>query len=621
MKLFEDKYYQETKASLRELNTEEQIARGNFYLDRYNALKSEMEEVKTQHEELEEMYMTEIEEVDDSPNACIPLIAPIVDGHVSSMTEQNIVSNAKGKRVSDHEFSRDAQLAIDLMLKENDIRQRLKDGIKRYILFGWCICAIDYNESAMDGIGLATLRFPPIHSVLVDGNIKNMNDYQDAQYIIEEVGFQSLMWARKEYGDDIADMIQINNSNNYDNAGVSLDEQFSFMYLKVWHRNNPKGNLQLLEMDGTGFVLRESDPNKPYYKYTENRYPYEFCGLYQQEGVFARFGEGKRLKYLENLLNKLYNEVIYAVQYSSQGKKYIDFDKGQCDPEEVADPDPKKPVACIDPQQNVYVVQGTGINPIVFNLIQMIISEAQRISRFSALMTGNDTGGKITATQAGIQTQQGNTNISDKKSDISWMLSKAARQGLEIQMEKWKTGVDIFEDEKKEKKKWLDIRRLSKIPVLVPADENYIERQEKNNPGLPRPEFMQYIASEDIEKDGEVIKKGTPISKKANFDIDISIGEGLPTNKIALYNIVLSLAQLQLIDETTGQPKPLLGYSQVKKMIEDLVGLPIDDSLEEAKQGLQQYGMQQPKINPINMNPNIPGANQNGTMGGGAIPA
>jgi len=624
--LYEDKYYQVTRKSINDLNTEEQIKRGMFYLDRYNALKSEMEELKTEHEELEKMYSADIEEVEGSPNACIPLIAPIVDGHISSMTEQNIVSNVKGKRISDHEFSRDAQLAIDLTLKENDIRQRLKDGIKRYILFGWCVCAIDYDEGAFDGIGLSTLRFPPIHSVFVDGNIKNMMDYQDAQYIIEEVGFQSLMWARKEYGDDIADVIQINNSDNYDNADVSLDEQFSFMYLKVWHRNNKKGNLQLLEMDGTGFVMRESDPDKPYYKYTENKYPYEFCGLYQKEGEFARFGEGKRLKYLEKLLNNLYNEIILSVQYSSQGKKYIDPVAGGCDPDEVANPDPRIPVICSNPRENVYIAQGTGINAVVVNLVQMIVSEAQRISRFSALMTGNDTGGKITATQAGIQTQQGNTNISDKKADTSNMLGKSAKQSLEIEMEKWQTGVDIYEDEKKEKKKWLDIRRLSKIPVLVPADENYIERHMKNNPDMERPEFMQFLASEDIEKDGEVIKKGTPISKKANFDIDISIGEGLPTNKIALYNIVLSLAQLQVIDENTGQPKPLLGYNQVKKMIEDLVGLPIDDSLEEAKQGLNQYGIPQPNIKPINVNANVPGANMSGamsgaSMGGGGIPA
>ena len=93
---------------------------------------------------------------------------------------------------------------------------------------------------------------------------------------------------------------------------------------------------------------------------------------------------------------------------------------------------------------------------------------------------------------------------------------------------------------------------------------------------------------------------------------------------MALYNIILSLAQLQLIDETTGQPKPLLGYTQAKQMIEDLVGIPIDDALEEAKQGLTNAGIPLPQpplggdVGPVNVNPNIPGANMSGNMSGAA---
>lgn len=334
---------------------------------------------------------------------------------------------------------------------------------------------------------------------------------------------------------------------------------------------------------------------------------------------------------MQELLNNLYNEVITAIQYNSQGKKFID-PAGNCDPDEVADADPSKPVICNDPKNNVYVLQGTGIHPVVLQIITLIVQESQRVARFSALMTGNSTGERITATQAGLQQQQGNTNISDKKQDVSSALSKAAQYGLEICMEKWNSGVDIYEDDQHKKAKWLDVRRLAKIPVQVPIDGNFKQqwkdKNESDHTDLPLPEFMNSVASEDIMDDnGEMLHaKGTPISKKANFDIEISIGEGLPTNKIAVYNIILSLAQLQLIDESTGMPRPLLGYSQVKRMIEDLVGLPIDEALEDAKQTFNQYGIPQPKVPPVNVNPNIPGANMGGNMsgaamGGGGIPA
>ena len=54
------------------------------------------------------------------------------------------------------------------------------------------------------------------------------------------------------------------------------------------------------------------------------------------------------------------------------------------------------------------------------------------------------------------------------------------------------------------------------------------------------------------------------------LDVDVSIGEGLPANKMAQYNIILSLAQLSLPDPMTGQMKPLMSFEQVRKNVESL---------------------------------------------------
>lgn len=627
--IFEDKLDQQYAGkSLHELNTEEQILRGQFYIEKYNSLKAEMDPIEEEHNELERLYKCDRDLIPDAPNSFIPLIAPIIDGQIASITEQDLVSVVKGKRYSDQAYTRDAQKAIDLIFRENDTRARLKSGVRRYSLFGWMVISVDYDPTAMDNFGLATLRFDPIHKVFVDGNVKDMADYQDAAYIIQEIGFKSILWARNKYGDDIADFLQKNNSEAEFNKGAKRDEQYSFKLLRVWHRNNKKGNLQKIEMDGNGFILEESSPDKSYYEWVENKYPIFFAGLYQEEGEFARFGDGKRLKFMQETLNRLWDEVIWAIQYSCQGKKYID-PAGECDPEEVADADPSKPVICKDPTRNIYIAQGKGINPVVIQIINLLLTEAQRVARFSALMTGNSTGEKITATQAGIQKEQGNSNINDKKMDISSALGKAAKYAMEICMEKWVTGLDIWEDDQRKKPYWLDVKKLIEIPIMVPPNKNFTDKWDKNHPDKPLPEFIEWIADEDItDEEGNIIhEKGKKLSKKADFDIEISIGEGLPTNKMALYNIILSLAQLQLLDETTGQLKPLLGYAQAKQMIEDLVGIPIDDALEEAKQGLTNAGIPLPqppngmnggKVAPVNVNPNIPGANMSGNMSGAA---
>jgi hypothetical protein len=247
-------------------------------------------------------------------------------------------------------------------------------------------------------------------------------------------------------------------------------------------------------------------------------------------------------------------------------------------------------------------------------------------------MTGNSPGGDITATQAGIQTNQGNTGISDKKGDISDGLSFAANYIIGMCMELWESGQWFRISEDKDEFEWIDARQMANIPILIPADEKFKNEWQRLHPDTDAdhmPTMMQYEPSGDVKDEaGAIIAKAMQgQTKQAIFDIEVSIGEGLPTNKLALYNIILSLAQLQLIDEATGMPRPLIGFEQGRKMIEELVGIQFEAYVEQGQQMMQAAGMQQPmqnpqqaNIKPVNMNPAVPGANQNGTaMKAGAM--
>ena len=61
------------------------------------------------------------------------------------------------------------------------------------------------------------------------------------------------MWARKKYGDEIADAIQLgNNDPGFEFKDTDNDE--SFTYLRVWTKNNEYENLQLLEISLCGIL-------------------------------------------------------------------------------------------------------------------------------------------------------------------------------------------------------------------------------------------------------------------------------------------------------------------------------------------------------------------------------
>jgi len=74
-----------------------------------------------------------------------------------------------------------------------------------------------------------------------------------------------------------------------------------------------------------------------------------------------------------------------------------------------------------------------------------------------------------------------------------------------------------------------------------------------------------------------------------------------------MYQMVLQLAQLQIIDAQTGQPRTLFSYDQVKDMMEDILGIKI-------KEGEEQVVANTPGGN-INMNTpsmNVQGQNAAG---------
>lgn len=606
--LYENKYEQRPtfKSARDKVNTEEQQKRADFYITKYRFLKSEYQARLEEDEEIEKLYRCERDiKYENDPNSFDPITLPVVEGQVSAMTEKFISASVKGEGYSDQKFAHMVQILTDFAYRNIRIKSKVKQGIRRYVLTGTGCFSLGWNPDDLDGFGLPDWRTPQISKVFIDGKIKNMMDFQKAEYIIEEIGSFSIMSARKEYGDDIASAIQLGNADPDFDGSISQDDNDSFTKLHVWTRNNKEGNLQLIEISYCGILLKESDPAEPYYQYVDNKYPYFFFGLYPEEGKFHRFGDGKLLKRMQILLNNLWDECVIAAKYSAQQERYVDPNSG-LDPDQL-DGDPSHPIYVMNPNQNVKTTIGQGINAIVLNLINLILQEVQRITRFSTLMSGNAPGREITATQSGIMIQQGNAGIDDKRNDISEAIGETTQYMIGLMMEFWPAAKAIRIAEDSDETEWIDARQLKNVPAMVPVDTNYENQWKSMHPDKPVPRYMQLESSD-----------GKPQTKRVALDIQISIGEGMPTSKLALMNLVLSLSKMVLPDEQTGQPRALLSYQQVQKLVEDIIGLPIMKIVSEAQNApMPMPGTGSPNQNistaqPQIQNPYIDGATANG---------
>ena len=602
--MYESKYEQssEFKSAREKINTADEIKRADFYISKYNQLKDEISEEMVEWEEIERLYRSErVEANDNAPNSFNPIILPIIEGQVAAIGDKAISASVRGEGKSDERFALTAQILVDFVYRNIRIKSKIKPGIRRYLKFGTgCFCA-GWDPDALNGFGLPEWRAPQIDKVFVDGKIKNMLDLEKAEYIIEEIGSFSILSAIKDYGEEKANAVSLGNTQDGFNNRYSADDADSFTKLHVWTRNNEEGNLQRLEISLCGVLLAESDSSSPYYEHVENRYPYTFFGLYPQEGRFHRFGDAKILIKIQNLINNLLDECVIAAKYSSQSERYVDPHAG-LDPDQL-DSDPSHPIYVMKPRENVFTVQGHGINQTIFTLIGMLLAEVQRITRFSQLMMGSEPSRNITATQSGIMVQQGNMGIDDKKSDVSEAIASMTMYIIGLMMEFWPAGKAIRITEEGEEIEWVDARHLKNIPAMVPSDTNFSKLWSDYNPELPVPPFMQLV-SED----------GKPQTRKAAFDIQVSIGEGVPTNKMALLNIILSMSKMVLPDEATGQPRSLLSYQQVQKMIEDIMGIPLSQIVppEEGIVGPSGGTVNQnlKSENPVAANPYIDGATE-----------
>ena len=615
--IFEKKYSQsDFSKSREELMTPEQIERVNFYLEKYTDGKSLMTDRLEEWEEIEEAYKgnrTDVSEngVELNPVAVNVILAQ-VEGQVSSMMNNNITGTYKGIGYSDQQFAATAGIIGDFILKQNGAKQLVKQSARRYLKFGNAIAVVRWDAEAFNEFGMPRIDMPKLGTIVIDDKIDDIvHDLQRADYIIEEVGSRSIIWARRKFGDDIADAIVLGN-NNQDFEYQDIDTDESFTYIRVWTKNNDYENLQLIEMSLCGILLSESEPNKPYYSNVFNQYPFFAAGLYKDEADSYYFGDGKILLPMQKLINKLYDEIILAVKFASQGRTYVD-PSSRLNPVEFAQADPSIPIYVKNPNQSIRTERGQGVNEVVLSLVANILDKVQETTRFSALMTGNNTGRDMTATQAGIQMQQGITGIDDKKSDLSKMLGDALNYALGLCMEYWNAAKAFRVADNDDEFEWIDTRQFKSIPEMIPSSSEFIANWSKNNPDEEKPKYMQLEYDEETEEGTS--KKGA--TKQIELDVVVNIGEGLPNNKIALYNMVLSLAQVTLPDEM-GQPKPLIGIKQFRQMVNNYLGIKIDEEAED-EQAMAQ--MQQQMMAPLNIDPNIPGANSRGQMkpGGGMI--
>ena len=507
-------------------------------------------------------------ESESDPASNTNIIHPTVEGQVALLCEQNITVNALPVSPSEVPFARRATQILEFIKNRNKMERVIEVHERRREKYGTGILRCVYDPDLLGGAGLPVIECVPNQNLLIDPCITDALKLDEAEFIIERV-IKSVYWAKQVYGEEIASRID-ENYFPYGECDVFGEEEANgenakYLHLLVWTRD--MGNLRLVEMSGDGTILSDSaEKSKSFY--AAGKYPYFLTPLYTKEGTVWGMGDVELLIPTQDLINDLDDQIRLNARLTANPQRLIETGSG-------IDIDLLTNEAGLNiPVNNVNAIrdlQPSAVPDYVIERRNLALQyEGQRISRFSDQMLGNKQQGVDTATESLALQQNGTQGIGFKKMLLQDTFSDVFSYALALVREFW----------------------TDEVEFRVSDDSNEFIHF--------NPAELQAIKRLKAPKDGEsLVADGV---KQAEFDIVVSVGAGLPSNKAFQYNMLRELTQMGIITPFEFRRWLVTGF-----------GLPLDPKHPQEDMQMQQKPQMQSAMQGAGQSADIEGLSANGT--------
>lgn len=538
------------------------------YMDFYKRARNHMEslDIYGKMKTYDEYWEGDINKPknESDPGSNTNIIHPMVEGQVAMLVEQNISVQALPVSPNEVPFAKKTTSVLEFIKSRNKMISIIERHERRREKYGTGILRVTFDVDALGGAGLPIIEAVENDHIFIDPCITDANKVQEAEFIIETV-VKSIYWAKQTYGDEIADKIQ---ENFFPHAESKPDgDNPKYLHMLVWTRD--KGNLRLVEMSADGVILSDSQERSKSF-YVVGKYPYFITPLYTRDGTIWGKGDVELIMNSQDLINDLDDQMRINARLTGNPQRLIETGSGIDLDSLTNEPGLNIPVNSVS---SVRDLQPMAVPEYVVERRNMAIQyEAPKISRFSDQMLGNKQQGVDTATEALALQQSGTQGIAFKKVLLQETLSDVFSYCLALVREFWTEEVELRVDEEDNTFIHFKASELNAVNVL---------REDK--------------------KRGEYVPDGT---KEAEFDIKVSVGAGLPTNKAFQYNMIREMVGAQIIT-----PQEAREY-MVKQF-----GLPFSASYPQM--GMAQVGAMP---NMPTQGADIQGINANGQVMTGGMP-
>ena len=568
------------------------------------------------------------DEDDPAPNTNIT--NSNVEGKTALLCDQTISIQVDPREPGDKPFCDQVRTLADFIKDNNKMYRKIEVHERRREMTGTGIFRVLWNFDGLEGKGIPDIE--PIHpsKLFIDPSITDVYGIQEAQYIIEAKA-KSIYSAKMEYGEELADCI-IANYDPIENL-IQNSEEEQYVHLLVWtrYKEDDKIKLRLVEMSADGVILK--DTKKELKKVSKEReeelineqtrlldegkteeaeklkveelelfpnikYPYFLTpDMYRENTVWGK-ASAELILPISDQIDELDDNILRNARLTGNPIPIVETSSG-IDAEKITN----------TPGQSIITNNINGmkwLQPpqvpqyIIEKRADTINNDKTIVTRFSDQMIGKQQQGIGTATESLALQNSGNSMIEHKKGLLQETLSEVFQYAIELALLNWNTTMIFRIIGKDGQVDFVSFNpdRLNNVPVLIEADTEYRNSYKEKHKDA-KPEDYKYM-----QADNE--------TRKVMFDLNVSVGAGLPNNRAYRYSIVRQsfVDRAITVKEYRNYLIKQLGLN-IQEVPETLaeqqqIGIYDEETVKQMEQSqqIQQQGMNQ-SVEGLNANGNV----------------
>ena len=583
-------------------------------------------------------------EDDDDPAPNTNITNSNIEGKTSLLCDQTIGIQVDPREAGDKPFCEYVRTLADFIKDRNKMYRKIEVHERRREMTGTGIFRVLWDFDKLDGKGLPDIESIHPSKLFIDPAITDIYNIQQGQYMIEARN-KSIYSAKVEYGEKLADAIVPNLDPVQDILIPNEEDQY--VHLMIWTRYKEDGELKLrlVEMSGDGVILRDTKKKLKELKqkkedefikektkllkegkkdeadklkidelelFPNAKFPYFLTpDMYRENTVWGKASAELMLP-ISDQIDEIDDNLLRNARLTGNPIPLIANSSG-IDPEKVTNV-PGQAIPTNDINGMKWLEPPT-LSPYLINKrADLINNDRIIVSRFSDQMIGKQQNGIDTATESLALQNSGNSMIEHKKGLLQETLSDVFEYAIELALLNWNTtmlfkvvgknGEDDFES--------FNPDLLNHVPVMIESDTEYRNKYLEKNPGA-KPEDYKYMQSDKGE------------TRKIMFDLNVTVGAGLPNNRAYRYSIVRQAYADKALSKKEYRNyliKQLgLNIQEVPESQEEQqeLGIYDSDTMRQMQMAQGQQGQISNQILGMNQNAGIEGLTANGNVATSAM--